>query len=51
MLLHVQEARDEWHAMELEGQWGQRFQPRYNIEGIRHMANWQNEAKARRTVT
>ncbi len=51
MVLHTMPARNEWHAMQLEGEWGERFQPRYNIEGIRDMPNWQAEVKARRMVT
>jgi hypothetical protein len=27
---------NEWQAMEYEGIWGARYQPRYNIEGYRH---------------
>ena len=27
---------NEWQAMEYEGKWGARLQPRYNIEGYRH---------------
>lgn len=28
--------RNEWHAMHLEGLWGELFQPRRNVEGYRH---------------
>ena len=35
-LLLTMTCDSEWHAMEMEGRWGARYQPRYNREGYRH---------------
>lgn len=35
MFVRTLKARNEWHAMKLEGLWGELFQPRYNKDGYR----------------
>lgn len=35
MVLKMQIARNEWHAMALEGRWGERYQPIHNKDGYR----------------
>jgi len=35
MFVRTLKARNEWHAMRLEGLWGELFQPRYNKDGYR----------------
>lgn len=35
MFYRTLRARNEWHAMKLEGLWGELFRPRYNKEGYR----------------
>jgi len=34
--LRMKVCDSEWHAMEMEGVWGQFYQPRFNKEGYRH---------------
>lgn len=43
MTLSTLKARNEWHAMKLEGLWGELFQPRFNAEGYRDLPNWQEK--------
>jgi hypothetical protein len=33
--LIYEECLNEWHAMEMEGKWGQLYAPRYNKDGYR----------------
>lgn len=33
--LIYEECLNEWHAMEMEGKWGQLYHPRYNVDGYR----------------